>query len=333
MQPNKPTRQDIEQAYLTLLDRPVESAAILEWLMNSAHTQRDLRNIILRSSEFRQNNSDVLIEDKIGRKPPMAIQTDYTREELARLFGHIQNNWRQLGETEPHWSVLSSEEFRKDRIGQSEELFYESGREEMNLIRETLARNGIAIKSLRTCLEFGCGLGRITRWLAQQFDSVHGYDISDSHLSLAARHMTDKRVANVQFTHLTAIDDLAGMPKVDFVFTVIVLQHNPPPVIAHTIKALLAALNLGGVALFQVPVYRANYRFSVQQYLDELDDSGDIEMHVLPQREVFRIVREKNCELIEVADDHYAGAGNGIFSNTFLIRRLPDVMQTGRSAP
>lgn len=324
MQPTKPTKQDIERAYLMLLDRPVESPAILEWLSTAAPTYRDLRNIVLKSPEFRQNNSDVLIEEKLGRKPPMDIQTDYTRDELARLFSHIQDNWRNLGKTEPHWSVLSSDQFKREHIKLSEESFYESGREELLLARDTLARNGIDIAQLRSCLEFGCGLGRITHWLAQQFESVHGYDISDSHLSLAAQYMAGKAVSNVHFTHLTAIDDLASMPKVDFIFSVIVLQHNPPPVIAHTIKALLAALNVGGVALFQVPIYRANYRFSVQQYLDNLDGSGDIEMHILPQREVFRIVREKNCELIEAADDHYAGVGNGIFSNTFLVRRLPE---------
>lgn len=323
MQPNKPTKQDIERAYVMLLDRAVESPAILEWLLNSAPSYRDLRNIILKSPEFRQHNPDVLVEDKLGMKPAMDVQIDYTDEELARLFRHIQDDWRNLGKTEPHWSVLSSEQFRQERIGESEELFYASGQEELRLIRETLARNGMDIGQLRSCLEFGCGLGRITYWLAQQFETVYGYDISDSHLSLAAQYMAGKNTNNTRFAHLTTIDDLAHMPKVDFVFSVIVLQHNPPPVIAHTIKALLAALNAGGIALFQVPVYRSNYRFSVRQYFDELDGSGDIEMHLLPQREVFRIVRESDCELIEVADDHYAGAGNGIFSNTFLVRRLP----------
>lgn len=323
MPPAKPTRQDIELAYLMLLDRPVESPAILEWLSNAAQTYRDLRNIVLKSPEFRQNNSDILIEEKLGRKPAMDIEIDYTRDELARLFAHTQNNWHNLGKAESHWSMPSSDTLQREHI-ELRESFYASGREELLLVQDTLARNAIDIGQLHTCLEFGSGLGRVTHWLAQQFDNVHGYDISDSNLRLAAQYMASKAVTNVRFTHLTAVDDLAGMPKVDFIFSVIVLQHNPPPVIAHTIKALLAALNAGGVALFQVPIYRANYRFSVNEYLDALDDAGEIEMHILPQREIFRIIREKNCELIEAAEDHYAGVGNGIFSNTFLVRRPPE---------
>lgn len=321
MRTTVPSEEDMKRAYLLLLDRAVESPAIMAWLSRSVRTYRDLRTIILSSPEFRQNNSGLLTEEKIGNKPAMDIQAEYTQDELARLFAHIQSSWQSLGSTEPHWSVLSSEDFRKERIEESEPLFYASGENELSLIKQTLARNNVDIAKLRSCLEFGCGLGRVTFWLAQQFERVDGYDISSSHLALASRYMDEKGVGNVRFTHLAGVGDLALMPKVDFVFTVIVLQHNPPPVIAQAISALLAALNAGGVALFQVPIYRSNYQFSVRSYLENLSGSGDIEMHVIPQREVFRIIREQGCELLEVASDDYAGGGNGIFSNTFLVRR------------
>jgi 2-polyprenyl-3-methyl-5-hydroxy-6-metoxy-1,4-benzoquinol methylase len=316
------TKEYIRHAYLMLLDRDVESEEVLEWLYASAKSFKDLRTIILNSPEFRQKNIELLREETLGNKPPMEIQQQYTKEELDLIFAHIQNSWQKLGKTEPHWSVLSAPAYKKESIIENIDSFYESGKGELQLILDTFSRNLLDLKQFKTCLEFGCGLGRTTRWLGQKFDVVYGYDISNSHLSLAEEYIAQRGQSNIELRQLISISDLTNMPKADFVFSVIVLQHNPPPIIKITIEALLGLINPGGVALFQVPVYRKDYKFSVKKYLNNIDDSGGIEMHVIPQSEVFKIVRNMNCEVLEVVSDHYAGEGTGIFSNTFLIRRM-----------
>jgi hypothetical protein len=101
---------------------------------------------------------------------------------------------------------------------------------------------------------------------------------------------------------------------------VIVLQHNPPPLIAHILRKLLDALRPGGVAFFQLPTYSRGYRFEVAKYLRSKARADSVEMHVLPQAEVFSIVASHSCEMLEVLPDSCVGDPDWI-SNTFLVRK------------
>ena len=53
--------------------------------------------------------------------------------------------------------------------------------------------------------------------------------------------------------HVRTVDEMVNLERVDLVYSLIVLQHNPPPVIRLIVRAFLKALNPGGVAYFQVP--------------------------------------------------------------------------------
>jgi hypothetical protein len=116
---------------------------------------------------------------------------------------------------------------------------------------------------------------------------------------------------------LASLDEL---PPVDLVFSVIVLQHNPPPLIAHVLRKLLGTLRPGGVAFFQVPTYARGYRFETAKYLRSKPRTDCVEMHVLPQAEVFSIVASSACETLEVLPDSCVGDPDWI-SNTFLVRK------------
>ena len=118
---------------------------------------------------------------------------------------------------------------------------------------------------------------------------------------------------------MTSVDDLGGFPKVDFIYSVIVLQHNPPPIIHRVIVQFLKALNPGGVAFFQLPTYKEGYQFLLEEYLSEESPQEEMEMHVLPQRAVFEIVREENCKILEVVEDFSTSWG---LSNTFLVQKI-----------
>ena len=108
----------------------------------------------------------------------------------------------------------------------------------------------------------------------------------------------------------------------DFFYCIIVLQHNPPPVIEHTLSRLARALRPGGVGMFQVPTFRAGYTFAVEPYLKSLRAPGarrDIEMHVLPIDRVHRVIFEAGCVPLDVIADAWAGPDQS--SSTFLIHR------------
>ena len=85
---------------------------------------------------------------------------------------------------------------------------------------------------------------------------------------------------------------MVNLEQADLVYSVIVLQHNPPPVIHMLVRAFLKALNPGGVAYFQVPTYRVGYRFSPGEYLEnEGKTHAMMEMHVIPH-----IIFQTACE-------------------------------------
>jgi len=184
----------------------------------------------------------------------------------------------------------------------------------------TLSRNQIAVANLKTCIDFGCGVGRLSVALAAQFDQVTAVDVSASHLAIANQVFTKRHISNVATLHLAQITDVHTLPCVDLIYSVIVLQHNPPPVIRYLLCALFGRLNPGGVAVIQLPTYLPKgYRFVANEYL--VNGGTGMEMHALPQRVIFRDARTSGIDVLEVLEDSWTGYGVGSCSNTFVFQR------------
>ncbi|MDW8395358.1 MAG: class I SAM-dependent methyltransferase, partial [Anaerolineae bacterium] len=128
-------------------------------------------------------------------------------------------------------------------------------------------------------------------------------------------------LANVDYIPIQSLEDIQRLPQVDVAYSIIVLQHNPPPIIRLILESMLNALKPGGVALFQLLTYQEGYSFEADEYLSSAQP-GRIEMHVLPQQRVFEIIADKRCRVVEVLDDALAGYRKGQLSNTFLVRKL-----------
>jgi SAM-dependent methyltransferase len=193
-----------------------------------------------------------------------------------------------------------------------------------------LDRAGILPSDIPRAFEFGCGVGRVTPFLAETFRQVTAADVSNSHLTLA-REQT-RGAPNVVFT-LAENAEFGMSETFDFWFSKIVLQHNPPPVIAMILSRALSLLAPGGVAIFQVPTYALGYRFCLHDYMAKLPDRGEIEMHVLPQPVVFNIARSAGCEVLEVLNDGAAGNPRAWTSNTFVLRKSDDRADRERGWP
>ncbi|MDQ2780308.1 MAG: class I SAM-dependent methyltransferase [Pseudomonadota bacterium] len=253
--------------------------------------------------------------------PPIEIETEVDAEGLARLLAHTEAVWTRLGTDEPHWSVLSAERFRQGELEPYLAEFFDSGAGDLALFKAFLARNGVDPASLSKVLEYGCGLGRVTRFLAGDFAKVEAFDISPSHLQQAEAHLQRNGVANVELRRITVIDDIGTAADLDAVFCVIVLQHNPPPVMVAVLQRLLARLRPGCVAYFQVPTHAVGYGFKLDAYLAHGLDATHIEMHYLPQRRVFQLAHEARCDVLEVREDNWVGRRDLELSNTFLLRK------------
>jgi SAM-dependent methyltransferase len=324
--PSKPgiTRDDVVSAYRFILGREPESESVVQSAVEGYESREELRLSFLQSAEF---NAAMGSPEIVNRFPHdhheggQPIEVNCDRQVLGKLLAHIEKTWNRLGEQDPYWSVLSRERFSGDNFQNNQEAFWNSGKGDVVRLQRWLQRNEITLAADATCLEYGCGTGRITRWLSRQFQTVVACDISKAHLQLAQQELLREPAGQVTFLHIDHLSRLEELPAFDVLFSIIVLQHNPPPVIAYVLDKLLARLRPGGVAYFQLPTFRPDYRFVVSDYLDAVKhEKRAIEMHVLPQRYVFQIAARNDCELIEVAPDNMVGLWEFV-SNTFLLRK------------
>lgn len=252
---------------------------------------------------------------------PCVVETEATPEKLAAMLGRIGSYWAEIGAVAPHWSVLTDERFRPERIPQIEEHFYKTGEHDAGLFASALARHGVRPAELPRCVEFGCGVGRITVHLAKIFRRVTGCDISAPHLALAQTACAARGLTRVR-THHATVHEPMPQGRWEAWFSTITLQHNPPPVMRHLLGLGLAGLMKGGVAMFQLPSWMPNYRFSVDDYLAD-QAPLTMEMHVLPQPAVFATIAQAGCEVLEIREQPYAFGTRGDegLSNWFVVRR------------
>jgi trans-aconitate methyltransferase len=322
----------IDEAFARCLQRPVSDEAAYEYF-TSLGSVEEVYECIFTTPEFR--NRIAPLPDDVG-VAPQEVEVDAAPEVLARMVAHVEATWTQLGEREPHWSVITDPRFKQEQIGGHRGLYREWGRLDEEHLPAAAARAGVDLSRRQTCFELVCGTGRVTEWLARRFPRVVAADISRAHLAVAegaiaeaawaeaaaaekAAGATPARALNVTFLHLARLDDLAALPEYDVLYSRIVLQHNPPPLIAMILARLLAGLAPGGVAYFQVPVWLPGYRFRVADYLAQLEPGG-MEMHALPQRRLLQIVQDAGCMVRDLVEDPLGPLFGGV-SNTLLVEK------------
>jgi len=317
------TRNEIVYAYRLLLGREPENEAVVERHLANKLDLEALRSRFLRSDEFRAKLGKIE-QGKPMRtprtSPAMVVELDAPPAKLQALFAKVSAQWHHLGATEPHWSVLTNDSFRSEQLGANRGAFYASGKADAEAFVAALQRGGIHPDQGGRLLEVGCGVGRVTAHLARHAKAVVGVDISAAHLRLAEQHMQESGIDNVTFSQLRGIDDVAQLGQFDAVFSVIVLQHNPPPVIVRMLRDLLALLRPGGVAFFQLPTYRTGYRFVIDEYLAHQNEKA-MEMHFVPQSALFELLEAQDCRLIDLREDDGIGNPSRAISNTLLVQK------------
>lgn len=322
--------EDVRDAYRLILGRPPESDGIVIAQQQGFSTREALWSAMLSSEEFRtlvagshaaNAQGDLSAELMAAVRASLyvdgtRIDHDVSAEELSVLLERIRAQWTHLGETEPHWSVLVQEEFRAQRMDDAaKEAFNLSGAAMTELIG-LFERRTATVVNRGVCLELGCGVGRITRHLADEFQKVIAVDISPGNLAVCDEYLRTEQVTNVDLKLVSNPRDFGSFPEIDFFFSVIVLQHNSPPVQKFILQAILQRIRPGGAALFQIPTAMADYRFDVAEYLDTPHPT--MEMHGLPTAIVLDTIRDAGLVVRDVAADPFIGI---MGSNTFFAVR------------
>jgi SAM-dependent methyltransferase len=317
----KPEAPNAVAAYRWLLGRDPESPETAERLAAASLTLAELRQRVMESAECRAQFDPMRWRPMPLDTPPLEIESAAGAAELAALLDRIGRAWSALGETEPHWSVLTDDRFRGPRLAGNLAGFLASGEDSAKGVAGMLARHGITPATHPRLVEFGCGVGRVTLPLARRFPRVTGCDISPGHLAAARRAAADAGLREIAWWQVRT-EALLPPGPCDIWYSHLVLQHNPPPLVRHILRQAFAGLAPGGVALFQVPTHIRGYRFVLAEYLARPAEAG-MEMHALPQPAIFALAAEAGLQGLEVRDDsHLTTREAGRFlSHSYLFRR------------
>lgn len=198
-------------------------------------------------------------------------------------FLKSKSNWEKLGAKEPYWSVLTKDNFLMNKLtNENENKFFNSGIGAVNSIYEVCHKAGITFKKY-SCLEFGCGVGRVTFHLAKEFSFVLGVDISKNHIELANKKKSKLKINNIDFLVLkNGLNDI-GNRKFDLIFSVIVLQHINKNQVFKIFSKFMEISEQNGIIIFQIPTFHPKYDFEHEKIIEE---NVLLEMHAIPQKEI-----------------------------------------------
>ena len=195
--------------------------------------------------------------------------------------------------------------------------FYETGKLEFDLFKSVCDKNDLELPANISCFELGCGVGRVTHYLAKEFAKVIAVDISPGNMKECQKKIEENELKNVEMVLLTTPTDIEKVKGFNVFFSRIVLQHNPPPVQSYLLSTVLENLESGGIAFFQAVTGGPGYRYSASSHL--VSHSNDFEMHALPMKFIFAAIYESGCQLVDMFRD--LSGGFNVASYSFLVRK------------
>lgn len=228
-----------------------------------------------------------------------------------------KKHWEDMGELDPCWAILTEPGTKHGNWDL--EKFFETGSREISCLTSEAEKLGLP-KQQDWALDFGCGVGRLTRALALHFVNVVGIDISQSMLRRAI-DLDPPR--NCQFL----LNDSETIPfpsrQFDLIYTALVLQHVPTQdAIRQYIAELVRVLKVGGLLVMQLPNHvplrrRLQARPRVYAWLRSAGFSEKllyrklglhpIPMNFLPESEVISIIESGGGTALQVVADQRAG--------------------------
>jgi SAM-dependent methyltransferase len=317
-------RDAVIDIYRAILQREPDPGGLASFAgMLGKQGLRPVLRQFLESSEYRSTLVQAPPSRELSLAGRMEVELNLSDQELDRLWDHVSAVWTELGNADPFWSVLTNERYKRANLTDDAiiEEFYATGSWDFSYLKAYLDRAELTLTPDMVVAEYGCGVGRVTPFFARAAGSVLAFDISLPHLHAARNRLDRESISNVELVHVEGRGTLNKLSNIDLFYSVIVLQHNPPPIILGILDAAFSGLTAGGIAFFQVPTYAKGYDFKLSEYLMSEALRKSMEMHFVPQTEILRLGKKHGLELLEIRSDDLIGNYSDWLSNTFLMRK------------
>jgi len=170
-------------------------------------------------------------------------------EATAKRLEQSNTFWDGLGQRNPYGAILTGSAGNLPEWNL--EAFLETGKADAARFVADLDRIAPAVRRDRL-LDFGCGVGRVTRALAAHVRSAVGVDAAPA--MIARARDLHAACTNCEFV-LNSDADLRRFDTAtfDIVYSRLVLQHIAPELVRRYVPELVRVLKPGGVLMFQLP--------------------------------------------------------------------------------
>ena len=225
-----------------------------------------------------------------------------------------KQDWEELGRLHPLSSVMSN----KDNWDIKE--FFVTGEREIEDDIEHAMRLGYP-RTRETVLDFGCGVGRLTRALSRYFTQSYGVDIAESMIA-KAKEMNQSTtgctfIVNSE-PHLRIFSD----NSFDMIYSKIVLQHIPnTQIIKSYIAEFVRVLKTDGLLVFQLPsyipfhmrfvirgrkgLYRLLWKAGIYERLKRFNRLvNSMHLSYIPEKDIVAFLNAEGARVLEVRADN-----------------------------
>ncbi len=152
-----------------------------------------------------------------------------------------------MSQIDPLWAILTDPDKRGGKWDLAE--FFARGEADVAELMNKVQLVGLPEKRTK-CLDFGCGIGRLTRPMRDYFTDCSGIDLSQGMVAQAKRFTPECTFYQNSHPDLSMFDT----SSFDFVYSLIVLQHlESQQEILRYVEEFLRVIVPRGLAVFQVP--------------------------------------------------------------------------------
>ena len=245
--------------------------------------------------------------------------------DLNTRFKDHKAIWENNAKKNASWAVLSD----PNSFDMENSDFFASGSCHIDLLMNEIKELNLDNLKREKAMDFGCGIGRLTRALSLHYQKIIGVDVSQT--------MIDKAmVANKDYPRCRFVcnneSDLQkfSSEKLDLFLSLIVFQHIPPPYNETYFLSALDLLKPGAIAIIQAVSKRKKglknrLRSALPEKFFRLKHQllkshiPYVTMYSLEFERVLALIEKSGATLIKANED---GAGGADWqSYTYFIRK------------
>jgi SAM-dependent methyltransferase len=180
------------------------------------------------------------------------------------MLTNEQSYWEELAQIDPYWAILSDPKYRYGKWDLND--FFRSGEQQVHHTMNLASIHGLPAER-DLALDFGCGVGRLTRSLAPYFQEVHAFDFSKSMIERARE--LNGAYTNCHFDLIQNGPQDLPSSQYDLIYSLLVLQHLPSNAsIKEYIREFIRLIKPDGLIIFQLPhEIPAFYRLHLQRHI------------------------------------------------------------------